>query len=281
MKFLAALKDATPAPPSNEKFNLVFSLLEQVKVWKEPKKVGKRVYDDKAFVASVKDQMAEGKPLSARQLEFLVRMVSLYADQIPGAELKLKESGIGAGASIVAQKADEGLVKYCFEQMDRIGGMTKNPFLKSLRDQFDRGRGLSPKQFQILARAVGENASALPDCEEIRAKLSEHVPGGFGGNETDPAVPGLLKLMKTVTEWRKPAKKGKKVYDDKGFVESLEEQFERRHSLSPRQVMALRRVAVAYKDKIPDYAAQAEALGLKSIPSSQEKSAEVMDGSNA
>ena len=281
VKFLAALKDATPAPPSNEKFNLVFSLLEQVKVWKEPKKVGKRVYDDKAFVASVKDQMAEGKPLSARQLEFLVRMVSLYADQIPGAELKLKESGIGAGASIVAQKADEGLVKYCFEQMDRIGGMTKNPFLKSLRDQFDRGRGLSPKQFQILARAVGENASALPDCEEIRAKLSEHVPGGFGGNETDPAVPGLLKLMKTVTEWRKPAKKGKKVYDDKGFVESLEEQFERRHSLSPRQVMALRRVAVAYKDKIPDYAAQAEALGLKSIPSSQEKSAEVMDGSNA
>ena len=94
-------------------------------------------------------------------------------------------------------------------------------------------------------------------------------------------MPGLLKLMKTVTEWRKPAKKGKKVYDDKGFVESLEEQFERRHSLSPRQVMALRRVAVAYKDKIPDYAAQAEALGLKSIPSSQEKSAEVMDGSNA
>ena len=278
-KFLAALKDATPAPPSNEKFGVVFALLDQIKVWKEPKKVGKRVYDDKAFVASVKEQMESGKPMSARQLEFLVRMVSVYADQIPGAEQKLKESGIGAGASIVAQKADETLVKYCFDAMDRIGGMLKNPFLKSLREQVDRGRGLSPKQFSILARAVGENAATLPDCEELRAKLAEYVPGGFGGNDTDPAVPGLLELMQTVTEWRPSAKKGKKVYDDQGFVQSLAEQYARRHSLSQRQVMALRRVAVAYKDKIPGYAEKAAELGLKDIPSSREKSAEVMEGS--
>lgn len=277
-KLLTALKEATPAPPSNDKFNLVFSLLDQIKQWKEPKKVGKRVYDDKAFVESVKEQMAVGKPMSARQLEFLVRMVSVYADQIPGAEQKLKESGIGAGASIVAQKADDDLVKYCFDVMDRIGGMLKNPFLKSLREQFDRGRGLSPKQFSILARAVGENASTLPDCEEIRGRLAEYVPGGFGGNDTDPAVPGLLALMKTVTEWRPAAKKGKKVYDDQGFVQSLAEQYERRHSLSTRQVMALRRVAVAYKSKIPGYAEKAAELGLKDIPSSREKSAEVMKG---
>ena len=277
-KFLAALRDATPAPPSSEKFALVFSLLDQIKTWKEPKKVGKRVYDDKAFVASVKEQMTSGKPLSARQLEFLVRMVSVYADQIPGAEQKLREAGIGAGAATVPQKADEGLVKYCFEVMDRIGGMLKNPFLKSLREQVDRGRGLSPKQFSILARAVGENASTLPDCEEVRARLAEYVPGGFGGSDTDPAVPGLLELMKGVTEWRPSAKKGKKVYDDQGFVQSLAEQYARRHSLSQRQVMALRRVAVAYKDKIPGYAEKAAGLGLKDVPSSQEKSAEVMDG---
>ena len=84
--------------------------------------------------------------------------------------------------------------------------------------------------------------------------------------------------MKTVTEWREPAKKGKKVYDDKGFVESLAEQYERRHSLSPRQVMALRRVAVAYKDKIPGFDAKAAELGLQNIPSSREKSAKVVEG---
>ena len=74
-----------------------------------------------------------------------------------------------ASASAVAPKADDSLVKFCFETMDRIGGMMKNPFLKSLREQVDRGRSLSPKQFSILARSVGENVGGLPDVEEIRA----------------------------------------------------------------------------------------------------------------
>ena len=273
VKFRKAL-EGTVEHVDTSKFDIVFDLLAQVKAWKEPKTVGKRVYDDKAFVESVRKQRDEGKPLSSRQLEFLVRMVTMYADQIPGAELKLKENGIGAGASMVAQKADEKLVTFCFETMDRIGGMMKNPFLKSLRDQFDRGRGLSPKQFSILARAVGENASDLPDCEEVRGRLAEYVPGGFAGAETDPAVPGLLALVKTITEWRAPATKGKKVYDDKGFVESLAEQFARRHSLSTRQVMALRRVAVVYRDKIPGFAEKAEELGLKDMPQLRDKSDE-------
>lgn len=278
-KFQEAIAGAGGPPPDKAKFDAVFALLAEVTVWKPAKKIGKRVYDDRAFVESVKDQAAEGsRALSGRQLEFLVKMAVMYADQITDCEKRLKEAGLGAGAVTVAAKADENLVKFCFETMDRIGGMMKNPFLKSLRDQVDRGRGLSPKQFSILARSVGENAGGLPDAEEVRAKLAAYVPEGFASQDADPAVPGLLALMKTVTEWREPAKKGKKVYDDKGFVESLAEQFERRHSLSPRQVMALRRVAVAYKDKIPDYAAKAAELGLTDIPSSREKSAEVMEG---
>ncbi|MCR5413120.1 MAG: type I DNA topoisomerase [Kiritimatiellae bacterium] len=277
-KFLEALAACAEPAPDRSKFDVVFGLLDKVKAWKEPKTVGKRTYDDKAFVESVRRQCDENKPMSARQLEFLVRMVSMYSEQIPDAEQTLKEAGIGAGASMLPAKADEELVKFCFETMDRIGGMMKNPFLKSLREQVDRGRGLSPKQFSILARSVGENAGALPDCGEIRSKLAEFVPGGFSSQDDDPAVPGLLELMKTVTEWRPPAKKGKKIYDDRGFVDSLAEQYSRRHSLSPRQVMALRRVAVAYKDKIPGYAEHAERLGLTDIPSSREKSAEVLAG---
>ena len=73
---------------------------------------------------------------------------------------------------------------------------------------------------------------------------------------------------------------GKKVYDDKGFVKSLADQYKRRHSLSPRQVMALRRVAVAYKDFIPGYEAKAAELGLTDIPSANEKTAEVINGAS-
>lgn len=268
-KFLVALESCREPAPDRKKFELVFELLSGVTEWRPAKIEGRRKYDDKAFVESVKDQMEEGRPLSAKQLDFLIRMVSSYASQIPDAEKRLKEAGLGAGASLVPQKADDGLVQYAFGVMKRIPGMLKNPFLKSLSDQYERGRGLSMKQFKILAKAVGENAAMLEDCGEIRAKLSEFVPDGFSGSETDPAVPGLLKLVMSVTEWRPVQKKGKKVYDDKAFVYSLSEQFAMRHSLSNRQAMALRRLAVVYKDKIPEYSKYAESLGITKLPSAR------------
>ena len=262
-KFLKEVADCAEPPPDRAKFDFVFGLLSQVKEWKPAKKVGKRIYDDKAFVESVRQQADEGKrALSARQLEFLIKMAVQYAEQIPNCEKQLKEAGLGAGSAAV-QKADPGLVRYCFETMDRIGGMMENPFYKSVRDQFERGRGLSMKQFAILAKAVGENAGGLEDCEAIRDKLSEFVSGGFKERETDPVIPGLLGLFDAVTEWRPPAKRGKKIYDDKEFVKSLADQYERRQSLSARQIAALKRVLAVYKDKIPDYAAKVTALGLE------------------
>ena len=270
-KFLKEVADCAEPPPDRAKFEFVFGLLGQVREWKPAKKVGKRVYDDKAFVESVREQAAEGKrPLSARQLEFLVKMAVQYADQIPDCEKQLKEAGLGAGASF-AQKADSELVKFCFDTMDRIGGMMENPFYKSLREQFEHGRGLSMKQFTILAKAVGENAGCLEDCEAVRTKLADFVPEGFREHEANPLIPGLLALFAGVTEWRQPAKRGKKTYDDKEFVKSLADQYGRRHSLSPRQVAALKRVISVYKEKIPGYAAKAAALGLEAGDGSQPK----------
>ena len=78
-------------------------------------------------------------------------------------------------------------------------------------------------------------------------------------------------MLESVTEWRPPAKKGKKVYDDQEFVKSLADQFSRRHSLSPRQVAALKRVLNVYKGKIPDYAAKAAALGLETDDGAKSK----------
>ena len=248
--------------PDPSKFDAVFAILADVTKWTPPKTVGKRTYDDKAFVESVKEQAAEGKrALSARQLQFLVRMAVMYADQIPNCEQRLKDAGLGATRPAV-EKANPELVKFCFEAMARIGGMEKNPFLKSLREQNDRGKDLSMKQFQILARSVGENAGALEDGAAIREKLAEFVPGGFVEKAADPAIGRILELLKGVTEWRPAMKKGKRMYDDQEFVKSLTDQYARRHSLSPRQEGALRRVVLLYKSKIPGFEAEAEALGF-------------------
>ena len=277
VKFMSDLSACAEPAPDRAKFDEVFALLDQVKEWKEPKKVGRRVYDDKAFVESVREQAESGdRPMSAKQLEYLVRMALLYADQIPGVEKKLKELGLAGNAVVRGEKADPEVVRYCFDLMDRIGGMMKNPFLKSLREQVEHGRGLSPKQLSILAKSVGENAGSLPDCEDVRAKLSTYVPGGFTTMPSDPAVPKLIEMMKGVKTWREPLKRGRRNYDDKVFVESLAAQYLRRHSLSPRQTLALKRVVVAYRDQIPDFETKAEEYGLTNIPSSEEKKAEVL-----
>jgi len=275
-KFLAALEQCKEPAPPRAKFDAVFKLLDQITAWKAPKKVGKRTYDDKAFVESIREQAEKGtRELSARQLECLVRMVLLYADQISNAEKKLKELGLAGNAVVRGEKADPEMVQWTFEVMDRIGGMERNAFLKSLREQVEHGRGLSPKQFSILARAVGDNAGTLPDVEAVRAKLAEFVPGGFSEAVTDPSIPAILEMMSQVKEWRTAAKKGRKVYDDKAFVSSLKDQFARRHSLSPRQIIALKRVVVTYRDQLPDFEARAEELGLKNMPASDDKKAEV------
>ena len=275
-KFLGAMP-APPPPPDLAKFDAVFAMLDEIREWKEPKTVGRRTYDDKAFVASVREQRDKGeRALSARQLEFLVRLVIGYSSQIRNAEKKLKELGLAGNAVTRGEKADPELVKWTFGVMDRIGGVESNAFIRSLREQWEHGRGLSPKQFAILARTVGENSSALPDCEDVRAKLSEFVAGGFVVEAADPRIPELLKLLSHVTEWRPASKRGRKVYDDKAFVASLQDQFVRRHSLSPRQLVALRRVIVAYRSQIPDYGRRAAELGLEDVPSSDDKSAEVL-----
>ena len=262
-KFLSDVAACAEPPPDMSKFDLLFSLLNQVSEWKPAKKVGRRVYDDKAFVESVKEQAREGKrPLSARQLEFLVRMVLLYADQIPGAEAKLREAGMGAGAAVV-KRADPELVELCFGALDRIGGYEKNPFVRSLRDQVAHGRGLTMKQFSILAKMAGENADMLPDVDDLRAKLSEFVPGGFAESAADPAIPALLEMFDSVREWREPTKRGKKMYDDKTFIDSLRSQYARRHTLSTRQALALRRVVASYREQIPDFETKAEGLGIQ------------------
>ncbi len=273
-RFSAWMEAAKDPPPPSEKFTALFELLDQVKKWKTPVGEGRRIYDDHAFVESVKTQMAETpEKLSDRQLQALVKLAIAYREQIADGELRLIDLGYGPELDRVKNAPSNDLVKWCFLTIDRIGGLTKNPFLNSLREQVDRGRVLSPKQFSILARSVGENAGALPDADQVRARLAPYVPGGFEVAPVDPAVPDLLKLLDSITQWKEPARRGRRVYNDAEFAASLRDQYARRSSLSPRQVLALRRVCVNYKDQIPNFDEVAERLGLNDLPA-HEKAAE-------
>ena len=46
--------------------------------WNEPKKVGRRIYDDKVFYESLSKQRSEGKALSDRQFAALQKLAAKY-----------------------------------------------------------------------------------------------------------------------------------------------------------------------------------------------------------
>ena len=281
-QFTAWVRDAQEPPPPTEKFTALFELLNEVKTWRPPMTIGKRTFGDREFVESVRQQLAEGKmPVSEKQLQALVKVAVAYRDQIRDGEMRLVDLGYGPEIDRVKNAPSDELVKWCFQTIDRIGGLTKNPFLNSLREQVDRGRVLSAKQFAILARSVGENAGALDDADQVRARLAPYVPGGFEIAPVDPAVPDLLALLETVKEWKEPVRRGRRVYNDHEFVSSLRDQYARRSSLSPRQVLALRRVCVNYREQIPTFEEVADRLGLRDLPMHEKASSAEKDAKAA
>ena len=261
-RLLKEISESSEPPPDRTMFDAVFAMLSLVKDWKPAKKVGKRIYDDRAFVESVKAQADEGsKPLTLRQLQSLVRVALWYHDQIPDCDTRLAAAGLAPQKTTVVSFADQDMVKYCLSKLDAIPELKKNKFLVSVREQADHGRGLSRKQLAIVARAILEKIGGRPDEEEVRKKLAEFDVPEFGAE--DIAAGEMLEMLKSVKSFRPPTRYGKRVYDDKTFFESLADQYARRHTLSDRQVGALKRVVYLYRDQIPDYEAKKEALGLE------------------
>lgn len=66
--------------------NGIFAMADEIKTWHEPAGGGKKAFDDKAFLESVKKQFGQRKSLSPKQIYALRRVVSKYKDQISGFE---------------------------------------------------------------------------------------------------------------------------------------------------------------------------------------------------
>lgn len=261
-KFLAWLAAAKEPPPDPERFKSLFALFDEVKEWRPAKTVGKKTYADRDFIASVREQMEnEPEKLSERQLRVLATLAASYRGQISDADARL--AGLGWGELVEKLKAapPEELVGECFAALDAVGGIEGNKFVESLRKQFDTGRTLSEKQFAILARTVAERCGGDSHAA-LRERLAKYLPSGIEAVQADPALPELMSMLDEVKTWREPVKRGKRVFDDKDFAESLKAQFGRRKILTSRQVAALKKLLVPYKDQIGNFEERAKRLGF-------------------
>ncbi len=162
----------------------------------KPVKRGNRQYDDAKFIDSLKEQIENGKPLTAAQTNALRKMAVKYREQIPDYE-QLKQScglqeieGDGAPSSEEAKAVLEITKEIdVWANPTTRGRKTYNDeeFVNSLKAQTEEGRALKSRQFAALKKLIKRYAQQIPDYEKKAEKLG--LPGGTTAPYKDPDAP--------------------------------------------------------------------------------------------
>ena len=172
------LKDALeialkPKEPPREESVKKLELLEKVN-YDEPRKVGKRVYDDKAFCDSLRKQVESGKRLSTNQVKYLDRLFMKYAEQIEGYEAlaeKLcvngEEEGVEDTVSGPLIAALEQVAEWKPPVMRGKREWDDKKFYDSLKKQFGTKKSLSEKQQQSLKKMAARYSEQIKDYASL------------------------------------------------------------------------------------------------------------------
>ena len=229
-----------------------FQALENVTEWAEPVKSGRRTYDDKVTFEDLKEKVGEGELLSKRQGEMLHKMCCRYIKQMP--------SEIVTGLELVEPEAVraetprklEILASLKYEEPRSVGKRTYDDgkFITSLGDQVKMGKRLTERQVGALDTLLSKYSDQIENFEALRVELKLDEKKEV---DADPVIAPLLAIMNSITEWAEPVTRGKRVFDDKEFVDSLSSQFKGKGALSERQVSALKRTVSKYAAQIPNY----------------------------
>jgi len=169
-------EEAQREPPAEESIRKL-ALLEGI-TFDEPRKVGKRTYDDGEFSASLRGQVQEGRRLTENQTRYLDRLLVKYRDQIPDFDRVSEDLGLqeenGGEKDVQSGPLLELMrqVKTWKEPVKR-GRRTwdDKAFFDSLDRQFKERQSLSPKQQQSLKRMVGKYADQIPDFDQRKEEL--------------------------------------------------------------------------------------------------------------
>ncbi|MFO7937690.1 MAG: type I DNA topoisomerase [Kiritimatiellia bacterium] len=260
--FAEWMEKAKEPPADPEKVDAVMDMLDKVIKWGPEIQRGKRKYSDQRFVKSIGDQIKKGeKGVTDRQLEALVKITVRYRDQIPGAEQELTRLGF---ASYV--ESDNAALSYektmeRFEILDSLGlSESQMKFYDSIKQQVSSGRKLSEKQVIALDRMLMQYSAKIENFEYLRKKLELKVTDS--GLPQDDESPVLMEMLGQVETWNEPVKRGKKTFDDKAFYNSLNQQFQSKNSLTPKQRYALKRMIFRYKSQISNFDDYVDKLGL-------------------
>ena len=180
-EIVIGLKLEKPEAPRTETGKKI-ALLEGID-FDEPRKVGRRTYDDGKFVTSLKQQVQSGKRLSERQVGALDTLLVKYAKQIPDFE-QIKDD---LGLTVKDEGETSGEIKQLMDLCKTIE--TWNPpvkrgkrefndedFYTSLTTQFEGKGTLSPRQVAAFKKMIGRYKEQIPTYEAVREELGLPAP---------------------------------------------------------------------------------------------------------
>ncbi len=175
------LKLEKPEAPRTETGKKI-ALLE-VLDFDEPRKVGKRTYDDGKFIESLKQQVQGGKRLSDRQVGALDTLLVKYSKQIPDFDQVKEDLGLKVKDNSEAAGEISKLIELCktvetWNPPVKRGKREFNDadFYESLSTQFDGKGTLSERQVAALKKMIGRYAAQIPTYEAIREDLGLPEP---------------------------------------------------------------------------------------------------------
>jgi len=149
---------ATVAADSRAKLDL----LKAVR-FDPPRNIGKKVFDDSAFAASLRAQVEGGRSLSENQERYLDRLLRKYADQIPDYDRMAAALKIGSREAPSDASVDAAAVEPLLAALEKVADW-KPPqkrgrrewddqeFFRSVARQFRARGSISPRQFQALRK---------------------------------------------------------------------------------------------------------------------------------
>jgi DNA topoisomerase-1 len=272
--------------PDNTRIIQFLELFPAELPWNPPVKRGRRTYDDHKFHDSLLEQARGSKPVSDKQWQAILGLAAHYAAHFPNLLAGAAEIGIAdeleavirrqaeekAAPKPVATGPDskpllEALTAVKWDPPGRRGGKTfdDRKFHASLARQVEDGKPLTEAQLNALKRLALRYRVQIPDFPELSARFEIEMPKPVTDDEERPRelrVPALLELLAHIKEWAPPASAGPRSFDDQRFANSIKDQYLRRGSLSPRQVEAIKKLVVKYREQVPDFDAAAARLDL-------------------
>ena len=189
--------------------------------------------------------------MSQGRLEALLKIACKYVEQAPALAQMLKDVG---REDILNQPPEPGpsdttLKKLeCLQDLDLDESTGK--FVQSLQGRADGGRALTVAQIGALDKIVQDYAAQIKDFETLSPSLGITTSSERG---EDAESGKLLDALAPVQTWREPVTRGKRVFDDEKFYQSLSAHYKRKQFLSPRQKGALKKLVYRYKEQIPDF----------------------------